>query len=851
MGKNNTKAPETPDLAAATREGYLADIETMPMRLAADGAYKAGGKLYQTADGRYFATDPSADKTKAEELLKSVPEAWRKEFQQQVASRGLDQAIQDNLGWIQGARSGTIDPGGYSEADYAAFEAYANASGGGVPAGAKLVADYTGQGELDSLQRNAAVQKQLMQSGADIALDAERQRLANELELLPQYNALNLAQQEAAYRAALAAGKEGAAAQYDLNLAYGDKFNAQSLAQQQAAWEKSLANGMTATRQMNALQSELLPQINDLSRAEQQKSFGQYLLNQHQAWNLTDQLAAQQASRGAEYGLALAKNQQQTQTDAFRQNLDNAARATDAQTAQAAGLQAQLMPWMQALQQQGQETANAGSRADSRAAVADMAALLPQLNELQMGMQSQANAASAADAMTAAQRAAVLQQQFNGLQRGDQAADFQQNLGQNAQSVAALAALQPGMNAQTQALTMGNQAQANAASLQDSLRAAGITADMAAQLMPQFVAMSQAAQRDAAGKAYDLQAQYLPGLNQTNLAAQSQARTAALESLKATNTTGYAAKEALGQQVTADLALGDQLSAAQQRRVEQNLRAAQAARGNILGDAPAVDEIMAVTGYGDTLKQQRQAAALNYVNSADLMPQFQATQGANFAQGLNLGNAIESGAQAALGQFRPQTGYQGAAVADPLAAWNLNANTAQSSGYDAALGRYNPQTGYTALGAGAAANQYQAQTGRQALAVQNPLTQAQVNANTATGYEFSNPFNNLNPQAQTPQVQTQQALNPLMPQYSANGTQQFNMPNFTATTTNGPNLAPVSINAGMSNLWNQNAGSQGQQWGQQNYQNQWQQYQSKQNSANMITQGVFGLAGAAMGATGI
>lgn len=849
MGNKSAKAPETPDLAAATREGYLADIETMPMRLAADGAYKAGGALYKTADGRYFSTDPSADAKKADELLAALPESWRGALQSQIKEKGLQQAVADNRAWTNAARAGEHSAEGLGEADFAAFEAWANAATGGVPSGATMVADFTGQGEQASLDRNAAIQKQMLQAGADISLDLERKRLANELELLPQYNALNLDQQKAAYAAALEAQQTGTANAYDQQLAYGSKFNDLALQNQQAAWEQSLANGIAGTRQMTDLQAQLLPQINDLYRAEQQKSAGQYLLNQHQAWNLTDTLAAQQASRGAEYGLALAKNQQKTQSDAFRQNLDNAARATDAQTAQAAGLQAQLLPWMQALQQAGQADANAGSRADSRAAVTDMASLLPQLNTQQMGMQSQANAASNADAYQAALKAATMQQEFNQLQRGDQAADFSQNLGQNLQSVQALAALQPGMNAQTQALTMGNQAQANAASLQDSLRAAGITADMAANLMPQFAAMSQAAQRDAAGKAYDLQAQYLPGLNQTNLAAQTQARDAALESLKRTNPTGYAAKEALGAQVNADLALGDQLSAAQQRRVEQNMRAAQAARGNILGDAPMVDEIMAVTGYGDQLKQQRQGAALNYINSADLMPQFEATQGQNFAAGLNLGNAIESGAQAALGQFRPQTGYQGAAVADPLAAFNVNANTAQSSGYDAALGRYAPQTGYQALDAGLAAQQYQAQTGRQAIQVQNPLTQTSVNANTATGYEFSNPFNNLNPQVQTAPVQTQQAMNPLMPNFSGQtGQVSSAMPNFQATQTSGPSLAPVSINTGMSGMWNTGAGSQGSSWAQQNYQNQWNQYQQQQQEKMNTVNGLFSLAGTAAGA---
>ncbi|MBK8478117.1 MAG: hypothetical protein IPL39_17970, partial [Opitutaceae bacterium] len=333
-----------------------------------------------------------------------------------------------------------------------------------------------------------------------------------------------------------------------------------------------------------------------------------------------------------------------------------------------------------------------------------------------------------------------------------------------------------------------------------------------------------------------------------NLAMQGQARQAALQSLQQTDPTGYANREALGQQVMADVALGDSLSPAQQRRMEQQMREAQASRGNILGDAPMVDEVMAITGYGDQLKQQRQAAAMGFLNSKDLLPQFQAAQGQNFAGQLNLGNNIESGAQAALGQFKPQTGYQGAAVADPLAAFNVDANTAKSNGYGDALARYNPQTGYESMSANSAAALYNPQTGYQAMTVANPLTQTAVNANASTGYEFTNPFNTQNSQMQTVGVQTQTAVNPLMPNFSSTGQVSMQTPNFQATQAAGPNLSPTPISTGLSNIWNQNAGTQGQNFAQQNFQNQNSLYQGQQNRNQQMLSGLMQLGGVGLGA---
>jgi hypothetical protein len=86
----------------------------------------------------------------------------------------------------------------------------------------------------------------------------------------------------------------------------------------------------------------------------------------------------------------------------------------------------------------------------------------------------------------------------------------------------------------------------------------------------------------------------------------------ALANLDQADPTGTALRSQIGAKVSSDLALGTQLSPDMLDQVQQSTRAAQAARGNILGAAPAAAEAMQ-TGYaGQQLFQQRLANALQF-----------------------------------------------------------------------------------------------------------------------------------------------------------------------------------------------------------------------------------------------
>jgi hypothetical protein len=79
--------------------------------------------------------------------------------------------------------------------------------------------------------------------------------------------------------------------------------------------------------------------------------------------------------------------------------------------------------------------------------------------------------------------------------------------------------------------------------------------------------------------------------------------------------TSLATSQALGQQIGGNLALGSTLDPTTQMQVEQASRAAQGARGNVYGVAPAVQEAMTQGQAGLALQQARQQAAQSYLQS--------------------------------------------------------------------------------------------------------------------------------------------------------------------------------------------------------------------------------------------
>lgn len=94
------------------------------------------------------------------------------------------------------------------------------------------------------------------------------------------------------------------------------------------------------------------------------------------------------------------------------------------------------------------------------------------------------------------------------------------------------------------------------------------------------------------------------------------------DQLKASDPIGFALRETLGQQITDDLALGGQVSDAEQRQVSQSVLNAQTARGNVRGVAPAVQEVMAQDSFARGLKQQRQGNAAAFLSGTTPLSQF-------------------------------------------------------------------------------------------------------------------------------------------------------------------------------------------------------------------------------------
>ncbi len=130
-----------------------------------------------------------------------------------------------------------------------------------------------------------------------------------------------------------------------------------------------------------------------------------------------------------------------------------------------------------------------------------------------------------------------------------------------------------------------------------------------------------------------------------------------------------------------ELNLGGTLDPSVRREVEQNARAGQASRGNILGDASAYSEAMSTGLAGEARKQQRVANAQATLGLAPVSSQFgniaTATAPIAAAAGAQAGqlnpNAGQNAAQFALGSYGTQSSnYQNA----PQNPWMQLAGTA-------------------------------------------------------------------------------------------------------------------------------------------------------------------------------
>ena len=127
-----------------------------------------------------------------------------------------------------------------------------------------------------------------------------------------------------------------------------------------------------------------------------------------------------------------------------------------------------------------------------------------------------------------------------------------------------------------------------------------------------------------------------------------------LEELKAADPTGYEVREMLGESAKADLARGTELSPEMARQVTQQERAAQSARGNIYGSAPAAAEARTVGDAGFRMRQQRLANAASFLSGSTPVAQFGQISGAQ--AGASPFNPM--GIQAGIG-VNPNAGAQG------------------------------------------------------------------------------------------------------------------------------------------------------------------------------------------------
>lgn len=100
-----------------------------------------------------------------------------------------------------------------------------------------------------------------------------------------------------------------------------------------------------------------------------------------------------------------------------------------------------------------------------------------------------------------------------------------------------------------------------------------------------------------------------------------------LDALKQLDPQSAAVRADLGKRVQDDLALGSSLSPEYSRELEQSVRGAQAARGNVLGSGPAAIESLVKGKAGQDLYQQRLTNAGSFLSGPTPEQQLLAVQG--------------------------------------------------------------------------------------------------------------------------------------------------------------------------------------------------------------------------------
>lgn len=181
------------------------------------------------------------------------------------------------------------------------------------------VYDFTGLGAAESNAASIESARQLMQAGTDMSTASARQQLQSQLQLLPQFNQLNLQQQQAATDMALAASKQFTQNSYDQSLQYQPLFGDLQRGENAKTFAQNLALGTQGTRTLADLQNQLLAGTNkaglDAQTAATQAGLAALKSSDPARWALQQKLlAASQSDLDAGSGLTPEQlNQMQQQ----------------------------------------------------------------------------------------------------------------------------------------------------------------------------------------------------------------------------------------------------------------------------------------------------------------------------------------------------------------------------------------------------------------------------------------------------------------------------------------------------------------------------------------------------------
>lgn len=183
-----------------------------------------------------------------------------------------------------------------------------------------------------------------------------------------------------------------------------------------------------------------------------------------------------------------------------------------------------------------------------------------------------------------------------------------------------------------------------------------------------------------------------------------------LKELELSDPQGTKIRKMLGEEAQKDLEAGYGLGADLRQQVTQAMRGAQAARGNIMGDANAAAEAFAVGDAAIRLRQQRLANAASFLSGITPVAQFGAISGAQqgaagfnpmgIQQGIGVNpNAMQIGSNFAMQSYQQQS--QNAFNSAQMNPWNTVLGAVGGAATSALTGGFGSVIGGGKFGAGA------------------------------------------------------------------------------------------------------------------------------------------------------